>query len=411
MVHVAYIAPELGALTSTFVYREIEALRRRGVAVSTFSTRRPAGGAASEEARALVEATVYLYDTPKLGVMKAVAGQFVSAPGRWCRALATVLRDAATASVPAPGDRIKLLWHFAVGHVLARGATRAGARHIHAHFAHVPASIAMYAAMLAGIPFSFTAHANDIFERPTALREKTGRAAFTACISDYNRRYLAERGCDVTHALVVHCGIDVDAYAIKPRAARNDIPEVLAVGRCVEKKGFGVLLDALALLRARSREYRCTIVGDGPLFDALRARVEKEGLSDRVRLTGSLPQERVRELFGRADIFALPCVEAAGGDRDGIPVVLMEAMALGVPAISTRVSGIPELIEDGANGLLTAPGDAAALAEALERLMAEPELGATLAARARATIETEYNIEVTAEQLRGQFTAAATESD
>jgi colanic acid/amylovoran biosynthesis glycosyltransferase len=377
-------------VTSTFVYREIEALRRLGAEVETFSTHRPHDSVVSEEAVPLVGATRYLYDTPPGNILREAAALAVHAPGRFLRGLGRALRDAVAAEVPGIADRAKLLWHFGVGCALARDLEARGVRHLHAHFAHVPTAIAMYAAGLAGIPYSFTCHANDIFERPTALREKVARAGFAACISDYNRRHLIERGCDPERLCIVRCALDVENYSWEEPKRDRPRPLLYSVGRLVEKKGMAVLVDALRILRDRGRDFACKVVGGGPLTDALRRQIEDAGLQDRVELLGSQPQERVKALFREADIFVLPCVVAASGDRDGIPVALMEAMALGVPVVSTTVSGIPELIESGKNGLLAEPGDAASLAETLEHLLSDPELVRELSRNARNTLETTF---------------------
>ncbi len=400
----AYLAPELGGLTSTFVYREIAMLRQRGFEVVTFSTLRPREQVFSQEAAAIIQETDYLYDLPKPSVLAAAARALLRRPIRSARALALLLRDMLAAEVPGLPDRVKLAWHFAVGCALARRLERKQARHIHAHFAHVPASVAMYAALTAGRSFSFTAHANDLFERPTALREKVNRAAFVACISEYNRQFLLARGCPPEKLRVVHCGIDVDAYAFQPPPRPQGALRLLSVGRFVEKKGFAVLVDAVRLLRERGHAVQCRIAGDGPLFAGIQAQIQAAGLESSVILLGARPQEEVRQLFSETDVFVLSCVASSTGDMDGIPVALMESMALGVPVVSTRLSGIPELIESGGNGLLAEPNDAAGLAEALQRLIEDPDLARTLAEQARRTIERDFNIARSAAQLANEFT-------
>ena len=174
-LHIAYFAPELGALTSTFIYREVAALRNRGVSISLFSTSRPSETRISSEAEPIVAETEYLYDAQPIGVAAGALGYGVRHPLRFMRTLALAVRDAFAAKTPGFSDRVKMLWHFVAGCRLAALLEADGAQHVHAHFAHVPAAIAMYAANLAGIPFSFTAHANDIFERATALKESSRR--------------------------------------------------------------------------------------------------------------------------------------------------------------------------------------------------------------------------------------------
>ena len=405
--HVAYLAPSLGAVTSTFIYREIEAVRARGIEVATFSTRRPSGEVISAEAEELVANTTFLYELPRSEIVIDALTMAIRRPLRFLGGMCLAFRDACGARVSVAGDRFKLLWHFVVGSALAKRLSDGGQDHIHAHFAHMPTSIAMYAAHVAGATYSFTAHANDIFERPVALKEKVRRSAFTACISEYNRRHLTEAGCLVARLAVVRCALDVEQYAWQ-RPERGDGGfEIYAVGRLVEKKGIEHLIHALAALRDEGRSFRCRIIGGGPLLEPLRVQVGQASLDDRVELLGAQPQERVKALFAEADAFVLPCVVAASGDRDGIPVALMEAMALGVPVVSTGVSGIPELIQSDRNGLLAAPGDAQSLAQALATLMDDAELAVCLSQAARRTIETEFEVGRSAAILARRFVQAA----
>ncbi|MBI4559791.1 MAG: glycosyltransferase [Candidatus Hydrogenedentes bacterium] len=406
---VAYLAPELGAVTSTFIYREIKALRRDGVRVVPFSTYRPKDAVISEEARPLVAETKFVYDYSKTAI--ALGGysgykRFLRGPLRSIGLGFLTGTDALFERGLSLSDSLKLSWHFNVAHLLADDLEKAGVQHIHAHFAHVPTSIAMYAAMLTGISYSFTAHANDIFERPTLLRKKVARSAFAACVSEYNRRYLIEYGCDPTKLYVVRCGVDVTEYAWREPQRSAAPANILCVGRLVEKKGIAHLIEALSLVRQRGPAFRCRIAGDGPLFAELQAMIAEKSLGDGVELLGSQPQERVRELFRDADLFVLPCVVAKSGDRDGIPVVLMEAMALGVPVISTTISGIPELVHDGENGLLAPPGDAAVLAQKIETLITNRELAARITRHARKTVEIEFNSSGNAALLKQKFAAA-----
>ena len=178
------------------------------------------------------------------------------------------------------------------------------------------------------------------------------------------------------------------------------------VGRLVEKKGARVLIEALERLRDSGGQFLCRIVGEGPQTEDMRQHVEKASLDDCVELLGSQPQERVKALFDEADVFVLPCVVAADGDRDGIPVALMEAMALGVPVVSTTVSGIPELIQSERDGILTEPGDAQALADALGTLIDDPQRTGELAAAARARIEADFDIDQSADRLLAKIREA-----
>lgn len=406
-LHIAYLAPELGAVTSTFVHREIRQLRRFGITVTCFSTHHPKDCVVSDEAEPFLSETTFLYKASLLHMAQSTLRQLARGPAHFMRVAATAARDAVVGKAPSITDRLKLFWHLGRACLLAERLRQCGATHVHAHFAHVPTSIAMYAAMLSGKSFSFTAHANDIFERGALLKEKVRRAAFVVCISEYNRLFLIERGCDPARLCVVRCGIDLTDYIRRKPTPRSGPVMILSVGRLVEKKGIGVLVRALRILKARGVAFRCKIVGEGPLGNSIREQIHAASLEDTVELLGSRPQEEVKALFAEADLFVLPCVIAAGGDRDGIPVVLMEAMALGVPVISTAVSGIPELIYDGKNGLLAEAGNSVSLAETITSLIENPALAARLAEEARRTVEADYELARNTAMLERKFRETA----
>jgi len=408
---IAYLAPELGALTSTFIYREISALRQRGISISLFSTMRPADTQVSEEAQSIVNETHYLYDVNGIVIAASALRYLAQHPLRFCRVSALMGRDAFLGRVPAFGDRIKMLWHFLTGCRLATFLESRRVQHIHAHFAHVPAAIAMYAGLLADIPFSFTAHANDLFERGTTLKEKVARSAFTVAISDYNRGFLMDAACRADRIHVVHCGLDITKYKFRAVTPKNAPPVLFSVGRFVEKKGFDILLEALSLLKQKGVSFHGVIAGTGPLYDEVQTKAQSSGLLDCLEMPGAMPQERIKDMLVTADVFVLPCVVAKSGDRDGIPVALMEAMALGVPVVSTDISGIPELITNGENGVLVAEKNPAALAQALERMLENPAIGETLAKQARKTIEEHFNLETIAANLELLFREAVSQFD
>lgn len=393
-VRMAYIAPQIGVLSGTFVYRDIEGLRAQGMEVTVFSVSRPDQSVLSEEARPFIEEAQYLYDQGAAAFLAAALRQAFHRPGRFARTLGACLHDLVFAETPGLVDRPKFVWHFLAGCLLAERLDAAKVAHIHCNFAHTPVDIAMYAALLRGIPYSFLCHAADIFIRATAMREKTARAAFGMCSSRYNLRFLADtKGCDESKLDVMRTGLDLRRFACRAPKLFSTPFRFLSVGRLVEKKGFTVFLDALALLARRGRDFQADVVGGGPLAQGLRAQVERLGLADRVHLTGPQPQEQVRLRYDEADVFVLACLEAGNRDMDGTPIVLIEAMALGVPVISTPVSGNPELITSGSSGLLVPPGDAGALADAMEQLMDDPGLARNIAENARRTVETSFDLD------------------
>jgi glycosyltransferase involved in cell wall biosynthesis len=265
----------------------------------------------------------------------------------------------------------------------------------------------MFTHRLSGIPFSFTAHAKDIFvSDPDSFPVKLEEARALITCTQYNRDFLSKQYgalCDGKLHCIYH-GLDVSQFKFTLRRnVETDEPLILSVARLVEKKGLGDLMAAAAILRRRGRIFQVEIIGSGPQREALQAQAKQLGLADQVRLLGAQAHETVCLAYQRASVFALPCVIASNGDRDGIPNVLLEAMASGVPVVSTPVSGIPELIESGVDGLLVPPNDPAALAEAIDKLLASQELRESLARAARAKIESSFSLDASAERLLALF--------
>jgi glycosyltransferase involved in cell wall biosynthesis len=300
-----------------------------------------------------------------------------------------------------PGEsarsRLHALTHFVGGICLVPEVRRSGARHFHAHFAKNPATIALVVSEYLGIPFSMTVHATDLFVTGTLLGLKLRRAKFVASISEYNRKLLeklAETPADREKVKILHCGIDLERFPPRgsppPGSARA--PLVVAVGRLVEKKGYPYLLEAARILKGRGVEFELRLIGGGPDEAALRRQLAELDVGDRVRLDGAMPQEALLPILSRADVFVLPCVRAADGDQDGIPVSLMEAMAYEIACVSTTVSGVPELITSGTEGLLVPEKDPGALAAALERLLRDRDLRRELGRAGRRKVEREFSL-------------------
>ncbi len=289
--------------------------------------------------------------------------------------------------------------------VLALHVRERNIRHLHAHFATTPTAIVQMAARLAGVSHSFTAHAKDIFHESVDdadLARKLRRAGAVITVSDFNFKYLTERfGADARHLVRLFNGIDLANFPYADLAVRP--PRILAVGRLVEKKGFDVLIAACAELVRRGVAFQCDIVGVGEMESALAGQIAGANLSERVRLLGSRPLREVGALMQGAAALAAPCVVGGNGDRDGLPTVLLEAMALGTPCVSTDVTGIPEVLRHGETGLLVPQRDPLALADALERLLADATLRSGLARAARGLIEAEFDIVRNAARQRAIF--------
>jgi glycosyltransferase involved in cell wall biosynthesis len=276
---------------------------------------------------------------------------------------------------------------------------------IHAQWIHSSGTVGMYGAWLLGVPFSFTGHAVDLFRDRVALHDKIRRADFIVCISSFHRDYFIKNGADPAKCHIVFCGIDVEQMAFRPRPALSR-PRLLSIGRLVEKKGFGPLIEACRLLADRGIEFGCEIAGDGPLEAPLKQQVTRLGLEGKVIVTGkAILQEQLADWFARGSIFAQPCVWSKDNDVDGTPRTLMEAMACGLPSVSTRLVGIPDIIEDGVAGLLVAPESVSELADALERLIRDSALARRLADGGRRQIVAKFRIENCLEPLAALYRA------
>jgi glycosyltransferase involved in cell wall biosynthesis len=396
---IAYLAPEIPALSATFVYEEMLGLERRGLAVVPFSVHRPLQAAAGHQE--LADRTVYLYDGPKLLLALAGFRRLFRLPG-WRRGLGWLLQDMRECGL-VRAAAWKLVFQFLSGARLANHLVGQGCVHLHIHFAHVPTQIGMYAAAMAGIPFTVMAHANDIFERGLLLSRKAERARKFLTISEYNRAYLERIGVAPEHLAVVRCGVSFPAREAVPSRESRLSWRIGTLGRLVEKKGVDVLIRAVGLLRDRGHGVELAIAGDGPLRVELEALAASLGLGDSVHFEGNLSHAQVRGWMHELDIFVLACKPDANGDMDGIPVVLMEAMSQQVPVVSTRLSGIPELVIDGETGLLANPGDAAGLATQIGRLLAAPGLGQSLALLGAAHVRAEFGQEVNLDRLLGHM--------
>ncbi len=278
--------------------------------------------------------------------------------------------------------------------------------HIHSQWAHSCGTIAMYGAWLLDVPFSFTGHATDLFRDRCALEDKIRRADFIVCISEFHRSFYLKHGARQEQLFIAYCGID-PAWFYPPQSTEKsgEVPyRIVSSGRLVEKKGFSFLVDACRILADRGEKFECLIGGSGELETQLKARVTELGLTHQVTVTGkTLVQEKIIEFMHGGDVYVLPCVWAADDDVDGLPQMLMEAMACGLPAISTRLVGIPDLIQHEETGLLVAPNDAFALADAIARLMRDKALGQRLADAGRLRVIETFNLSTCLKPLISRY--------
>lgn len=391
---------------NAWVAPQLRGLRDRGLDVELVALRRPVTRYSEDpEVSALDRATRVLYPlAPGPLVAALLAAPFRFGP-RLLTAAALALRPGEPTS---PARRLRLLVQLVAAVALVAGLPRRPA-HVHADMAHAPASVAMMAAALLGVGFSFTGHANDLFPQRVALRRKLRSARFVVAISSFHEELYRREGAAAERIARIPLGVEVGRL---PRVAEpgepTAEPRILATGRLVPKKGFEVLVDAVAQLAARGRRFRVEIAGTGPLAGALRSRVARVGLAERVVLHDRLLlQEEISGFLARGHVFCLPCVRGPDGDVDGLPLVLLEAACSGLPLVSTRLVGIPDVVEDGVTGLLVAPGDPDGLAAALERLLGDPALRARLGAAARERAVTRFDAAAALDRLAARLTAAA----
>ena len=396
--HVAYVVKRYPRFSETFIVNEILAHEAAGTRVTIFSLR-PGTDTHFQDVVSRVKAPVHYLPHGHLR-----AEDFWRTLQRAMHALPGADRVLAQTPISSDGrEPVSRMVHQAM--ILALEVHARGIDHLHAHFATSATGVASLAARLAGIEYSFTAHAKDIFHEEVDeddLGRKLAGARSVVTVSDFNVEDLRRRfGDDAREVRRIYNGLDLSEFPFEPCSGTPG--RIVAAGRLVEKKGFDVLVDACALLRDRGVSFECRIVGSGEEEESLRTRIQGVGLEGVVQMTGPLPRTGViREMRG-ASVFAAPCVEGSDGNRDGLPTVLLEAMALGIPCVSTRVTGIPELVEDGVTGLLLDPRDTVGLADALQRLLPAPREAAALVHAARRRIEEDFDIHRNAARIRDLF--------
>lgn len=391
----AYITTCFGTPSHTFIRRELRELARRGYDVELLGIRRDT--AAASDAADLVERTSYLYPIRWPATLGLSLRFLFKVPGVYLSCLA----DALGSAEDTFKNRLKLVYHLIVCAPHAQRLIDRGISHLHAHFMHVPTSIAMFSARLAGIPFSVTVHSAGERGLPelAGLSVKLKRADHLIMISHYNIDYYGAVQPVADKSSVIRCGMEIDHYQPRPFVDTVSTPmRLLAVGRFVEKKGFAYLIDAAKILRDAGFPFKLEIIGSGPMLGDLIERVRAAALGDVVALPGHTPSEAVREKMLAADLVVVPSVTSVSGEMEGIPVVIMEAMASGVPVLATAHSGIPELVNDD-TGCLVPERDAAALAEVIQGF--EPSEAKVRAARR--LIEQQFAIEGVVDQRLAIF--------
>ena len=392
MREVAYLFERFPSFGQTFCYREVAELERQGMNVQVYSIRRPVNEPAQDWDSRTVERVHYLPEE------KALVAEVDAAIRK--KAVSKEVRDTVQ-QWGRQSDFLRLYQAIYIGMRLQQD----GLGHLHAHFAGMAARTAYWINQFFGIPFSFTAHANDIFsprDFVISLPKLIDAAAAIVTVSDYAVRDLKTRfpaSAGKIHR--VYNGVDFSRF--HPPDPGSGTPAIVSIGRLIEKKGFADLISACALLTSRRRAFLCEIIGEGPLEETLRAQIARADVQGCVRLAGPQTQAQIALRLAHATIFVLPCTREADGGMDNLPTVIMEAMAAGLPVISTPLGGIPEMVEPGVNGELVPERDPAAICAAIEGLIADPQRARRLGDKGRQIAREKFSIETSARQLRELF--------
>ncbi len=387
-IRLAYLVSRYPAVSHTFILREVLQLRAQGFELhvaSINSPDRPSDRLTAEE-RAEAEATWYVKAAGAAGALRAHLATIATRPGAWLRGLAFALR--------LGGADLKGLlyavFYFIEAAMIGQWMQRCGVRHLHVHFATPAAHVALIAAQMFPITYSITVHGPDEFYDVSQYRltEKIHGASFICTIGAFARSQLMKLSPVTEWDKYEVSPLGVDPAAFSPRPFRDEPEqfELICVGRLVPAKGQHILISAMELLARQGRNILLRLVGDGPDRPSLEAQVARLGLRERVIFEGAVNQDRIRDLYGRADLFVLASF------AEGIPVVLMEAMAMEIPCVTTFITGIPELIRDQVDGLLVAPSGIEELAEAIGRLMDDAELRRRLGKQGRLRVMDRYDL-------------------
>jgi len=384
----AYLFERFPAFSQTFCYREVAELERQGVRPPIFSIRKPQDEPAQDWDRRIIARVQYLPGEEQLAdeVERAIkksklSSNAVAAIGEWDK-------------------RTDFLRLYQAVHVGLR-LRDLGIRHVHAHFAGLAARTAFWIAKFFDIAFSFTAHANDIFaprQFEIGLDRLVDLARAVVTVTDYGANFLKERFSKPAERICrIYNGVDLKQFECAHFSGGP--PLLVAIGRLIEKKGFGDLIRACRALKERGTAFRCEIIGEGPLAEALSHEIEQLGLGRDVKLLGAKPQHEIRQHLAEATLFVLPSVQDPSGGMDNLPTVIMEAMATGLPVVSTPIGGIPEMVVENETGLLVPPGNSDVLAAALKTLLVDPALARRLGEAGRTRAEELFSIEKNARQL------------
>jgi colanic acid/amylovoran biosynthesis glycosyltransferase len=397
---IAYMMSRFPKITETFVLYEMVAVMQLGIAVEIYPLMREHTTTMHPEAVPLVEQAHFTAHI-SLEIILTNLRALVSQPRTYFLTLFTSLR----ATLGSRRFFTGILAFYPKSVYLAYKMQAAGITHIHAHFASFPAATAYIIHQFTDIPYSFTAHGSDLHRDQHMLYEKIHDSKFVATISKYNHQILLSYcdESDVEKVRIIHCGVDVDAFKPDNNYGDTNTLNLLCIGTLHEVKGQKYLIQACARLKESGIKFQCHFIGDGPDETVLQEEVAHKNLSDEITFHGRLLRSEVIRILSQADIVITPSVPTNDGRREGIPVVIMEAMAFGIPVIASDLSGIPELIDPNINGILVPPGDVDAIATAIERLISKPNLRRKLGTNGRQKIIDEFNLDENARILSELF--------
>jgi glycosyltransferase involved in cell wall biosynthesis len=396
---IAYIVSRFPHLPETFILREMVELERQGTQVELFSLVLQQQEVMHAESRSWLQRVHHAGFFSK-ECRRANWRTFCKLPGRY---LATFFSVVAF-NIPSLKFLVRAIYIFPVAVWMAEEIRARQVDHIHAHYATHPALAAWIIYRFTGISFSFTVHAHDIYVNRTMLRRKLADANFIRAISEFNKQFLIQHYGDWVAAktVVIHCGIRPEMYQ-KSAAARKNTFQIIAVGSLQEYKGHAYLIQACRMLLDKKVDFRCAVIGGGKLSADLQRMIEKLNLTEHVALLGPKTEKEVAQLLSRADCFVLPSVVIASGKMEGIPVVLMEALASRLPVVATRISGIPELIMDKQTGLLVPQRDSSALMHAIVWMNEHPQEASRMADTGCKKVIIEFNLVESVTRLRVCF--------
>lgn len=392
-------------LSETFILNEIYLLEQLGLPLHIFAMRKPSDPKVHRRVSEIKAPVTYIPDyfwRHFFAFIISNFAMFFSGPQVYLQSFWFAIsysirhRDSAT------------LKRFSqAAYLVHRGLPGNNIGFLYAHFANDPTTMTYFASRLAGLSYSISAHAKDIYlHEPSFLQKKISNACFLTTCTGFNATYIKEMFADNLRVLRTYHGIDLDMYQVRKKTTVDALPHILSIGRFVPKKGFPVMIKALQLLREQGFEFRCSIIGDGPMKQEMDELIARYGLTESVRLLPPMSQTELFTYYHSADIFALACEVQKDGDRDGIPNVIVESMALEIPVVATRVSGIPECVDHEGSGLLVPEKDPRKFADALARLLVSPALRHSYGKAGRKIVESEFDARGNIRQIADALQAA-----